>query len=113
MVKIGIGAQKLVFSSLKPGVAAKEVFEKYWKFLVDKDYTDYFLYGPCHGTGVMECEHPFLESDSDYILKEDMTFQVDIFLGDDEFGLRFEDGALITPSGADIFINDYREVIEI
>ena len=61
----------------------------------------------------MECEHPFLESDSDYILEEGMTFQVDIFLGDDEFGLRFEDGALITSSGAEVFVNDYREVIEI
>jgi Xaa-Pro aminopeptidase len=113
LVNIGIGAQELVFSNLKPGIAAKEVFDKYWEFLVEKDYTDFFLYGPCHGTGVMECEHPFLESDSDYILKEGMTFQVDIFLGNDEFGLRFEDGALVTPNGADVFVNDYREVIEI
>jgi hypothetical protein len=42
-----------------------------------------------------------------------MTFQIDIFLGDDEFGLRFEDGALITSSGAEVFVNEYREVIEI
>ncbi len=113
LVKIGIATQEDVISSLKPGIEAKEVFEKYWDFLVSKGYSNYFLYGPCHGTGVMECEHPFLESDSDYTLKEGMTFQVDIFLGDEEFGLRFEDGALITSTGADVFINDYREVIEI
>jgi Xaa-Pro aminopeptidase len=113
LVNIGIATQEKVISTLKPGIEAKKVFETYWDFLVSKGFSNYFLYGPCHGTGVMECEHPFLESDSDYILEEGMTFQVDIFLGDDEFGLRFEDGALITSSGAEIFVNDYREVIEI
>ena len=113
LVNIGIEAEELVISSLKPGIPAKEVFKKYWEFLVSKDYSNYFLYGPCHGTGVMECEHPFLESDSDYLLKEGMAFQVDIFLGDNEFGLRFEDGALITSKGADIFNNKYREIIEL
>jgi Xaa-Pro aminopeptidase len=113
LVNIGIGAQELVISSLKPGIQAKEVFRKYWEFLVSKDYSNFFLYGPCHGTGVMECEHPFLESDSDYLLEEGMAFQTDIFLGDNEFGLRFEDGALITSKGADVFNNKYHEVIEL
>ncbi len=113
LVEIGIATQEEVISTLKPGITAKEVFAKYWDFLTSKDYTDFFLYGPCHGTGVMECEHPFLESDSDYILKEGMAFQVDIYLGNDEFGIRFEDGALITSTGVDVFIDDYRQVIEI
>jgi len=113
LVKIGIEIQKLVISSLKPGILAKDVFKKYWDFLNQKGYSNYFLYGPCHGTGIMECEHPFLESDSNYFLEEGMTFQVDIFLGDDELGLRFEDGALITSGEAEVFNNKYREVIEI
>jgi len=113
LVNIGIGAQELVISSLKPGRPAKEVFKRYWEFLVNKGFSNYFLYGPCHGAGVMECEHPFLESDSEYILEEGMTFQTDIFLGDNEFGLRFEDGVLITSKGADVFNNKYREVIEL
>ncbi|GAH86049.1 unnamed protein product, partial [marine sediment metagenome] len=66
-----------------------------------------------HGTGVMECEHPFLESDSDYLLEEGMAFQIDIFLGDNDLGLRFEDAALITSDGVDVFNNKYREVIEL
>jgi len=113
LVKIGIEAQELVISSLKPGIQAKEIFTKYWKILVNRGFSNYFLYGPCHGTGVMECEHPFLEADSNYLLEEGMTFQVDIFLGDSEFGLRFEDGVLITSKGADVFNNDYREIIEL
>jgi len=113
LVKIGIETQQLVISSLKAGIEAKDVFKRYWDFLVSKGFSNYFLYGPCHGTGVMECEHPFLESDSKYLLEEGMTFQTDIFLGDNEFGLRFEDGALITSGEADVFNDKYREVIEL
>lgn len=113
LVKIGIDAQELVISSLKPGIPAKETFRKYWEFLVNKGYSNYFLYGPCHGTGIMECEHPFLEADSEYLLEEGMTFQGDIFLGNNEFGLRFEDGVVIKSGGVDIFNEKFREVIEL
>lgn len=113
LVKVGIDVQEKVISFLKPRIKAKEVFRKYWDFLGNKGYSNYFLYGPCHGTGIMECEHPFLEADSDYLLEEGMTFQIDIFLGDSEFGLRFEDGVLITSKGVEVFNSDYREVIEI
>jgi Xaa-Pro aminopeptidase len=113
LVQVGIEAQELVISSLKPGIVANEVFKKYWAFLTSRGFADYFLYGPCHGTGIMECEHPFLEADSTYVLEEGMTFQVDIYLGDSDFGLRFEDGAVITSKGAEVFNSRYREIIEL
>jgi Xaa-Pro aminopeptidase len=113
LVEVGIAAQELVIASMKPGVPAKEVFKKYWDFLVSRESAGFFLYGPCHGTGIMECEHPFLEADSGYLLEEGMTFQVDIFLGDRSFGLRFEDGALITSRGAEALNNEYRRIIEL
>jgi Xaa-Pro aminopeptidase len=113
LVKVGMESQQLVIALLKPGIPAKEVFRKYWDFLTSRDFTSYFLYGPCHGTRIMECEHPFLEANSDYLLEEGMTFQVDVFLGDRELGLRFEDGVVITRQGAEAFNNEYREVIEL
>jgi Xaa-Pro aminopeptidase len=113
LVEVGIGAQELVISSLKPGIPAKDVFAKYWEFLAGRGFSNYFLYGPCHGTGIMECEHPFLEANSTYLLEEGMTFQVDIFLGDRELGLRFEDGVVVTGKGAEAFNNDYRKIIEL
>ncbi len=113
LVEVGIGAQERVISSLKPGIQAKEVFKKYWQYLEAKGFTNYFLYGPCHGTGIMECEHPFLEENSSYNLEEGMTFQVDIFLGDQALGLRFEDGVIITDKGAEPFNSEYRKVIEL
>jgi Xaa-Pro aminopeptidase len=60
LVNVGIATQEKVISTLKPGIEAKKVFETYWDFLTSKGFSNYFLYGPCHGTGVMECEHPFL-----------------------------------------------------
>jgi Xaa-Pro aminopeptidase len=113
LVDVGLGAQELVIASMKPGIPAKEIFKKYWDYLVSREAAESFLYGPCHGTGIMECEHPFLEADSGYLLEEGMTFQVDIFLADRSFGLRFEDGALITSRGAEAFNNEYRRIIEL
>ncbi len=113
LVEVGIGAQDRVIAALKPGIPAREVYRAYWDFLTAKGFTSFFLYGPCHGTGIMECEHPFLESNSTYLLEEGMTFQVDVFLGDKEFGLRFEDGALVTASGAEPFTSAHRRVIEL
>jgi Xaa-Pro aminopeptidase len=113
LVDVGIAAQEKVISSIKPGIPANEVFKKYWDFLTSRGFSSYFLYGPAHGTGVMECEHPFLEANSTYLLEEGMTFQVDIFLGDKDFGLRFEDGILVTSNGVDVFNNEYRKVIEL
>jgi Xaa-Pro aminopeptidase len=113
LVEIGIGAHDLVIASLTPGIPAKEVYGKYWDFLTAKGFSSFFLYGPCHGTGIMECEHPFLEANSTYLLEEGMTFQVDVFLGDRDFGLRFEDGALVTATGAEPFTSAYRTVIEL
>ena len=113
LVDVGIGAQECVIASMKPGIPANEVFKSYWSFLEGKGFSRYFLYGPCHGTGIMECEHPFLEANSTYLLEEGMTFQVDIFLGDKDFGLRFEDGVLLTPGGVEVFNTKYRKAIEL
>ena len=89
------------------------MFKKYWNYLENKNYTQYFLYGPCHGTGIMECEHPFLEADSDYDLINGMTFQVDIFLVNPDFGIRFENGVVVREDGVEEFTPEYLEVIEL
>ena len=78
-------------------------------------YEGHILYGPCHGTGLMEGEYPWIESNSDYLLEEGMTFCTCIYLGDDEnrIGMRIEDGFLITKDGTESFSDYRREVIEI
>ena len=45
-----------------------------------RGYYDNYLYGPCHGTGLIEVESAWMESISNYHLAENMTFQVDTFV---------------------------------
>ncbi|KPJ89095.1 MAG: hypothetical protein AMS17_03305 [Spirochaetes bacterium DG_61] len=113
LVQIGVEVQKVVLGTLKAGISAASVFKKYWEYLEKKDATKYFLYGPCHGTGIMENEHPFLEANSDYMLFDGMAYQVDVYLGDENFGIRFEDGVVVREGGVDEFTSRYREIIEL
>jgi len=113
LVEVGVEAQKVVLGTLKAGISAAMVFKRYWECLEKADAKRFFLYGPCHGTGIMECEHPFLEANSDYVLFDGIAFQVDIFLGDGNFGLRFEDGVVVRDKGVEEFTPNYREVIEL
>jgi Xaa-Pro aminopeptidase len=51
----------------------------------------------------MEGEAPWIETSSDYLLKENMTFCADIFLGSNEkkIGLRIEDVIRVTKDGVE------------
>ena len=89
--------------------------DAHYNTLKELGYEGHILYGPCHGTGLMEGEYPWIESNSDYLLEEGMTFCTCIYLGDDknQIGMRIEDGFLITKDGTESFSDYRREVIEI
>jgi Xaa-Pro aminopeptidase len=87
---------------LKPGKAASEICKEYFQFFVDAGYEDNYVYGPCHGTGMIEVEPPWMESNSTYLLEPNMCFQVDSFISGPGFGARWELGATITSSGVEI-----------
>lgn len=63
----------------------------------------------------MEGEAPWIETTSDYLLEENMTFCVDIFLGSNETqtGLRMEDVVCVKKDGAENLTNYPRELFEI
>lgn len=71
------------------------------------------MYGPCHGIGLMECEHPWIETNSDYVLEENFTYQVDSFLHTAQYGARWEDGVRVTADGIEQFSTYRREIIVI
>lgn len=108
---MGLEAERYVNSLLKPRVQAKEVAIKYKKFLTDNGYGDYYLYGPCHSVGLMESEAPWVEENSDFYLRENMIFNLDIYLGNDEMGLRWEDGVLIADNGVENLSEIPEEII--
>jgi Xaa-Pro aminopeptidase len=60
----------------------------------------------------MEGEPPWIESNSDYILRENMTYCVDIFLGDkgSETGFRVEDSVRVGKTGADSMTHYRKEI---
>jgi Xaa-Pro aminopeptidase len=71
------------------------------------------LYGPCHGIGMMEVERPWMESTSIYDLQPNMTFQVDTFFYDVDFGLRWENGVRVTKSGIEQLSKKHMRLIQL
>jgi len=92
-------AHDWTIDQLKAGVMASSIAKDFYKMYVDNGYEKNFVYGPCHGTGMIEVEAPWMETSSDYPLEENMTFQVDTFIMGDGFGCRWEIGAAITKDG--------------
>lgn len=113
LVEFGLEAHYKTMDLMKAGVPAAEVVIKFEEFVKDRGYGEYLLYGPCHAIGLMEVERPWMESSSDYLLEENMTFQVDTFLYTKEFGLRWEDGVRVTKSGVEMLSKVRLEVIEL
>lgn len=84
---------------IKAGVIASDIAKDFYKMYVDNGFKENFVYGPCHGTGMIEVEAPWMETISDYALQENMTFQVDTFISGDGFGVRWEKGIAVTKDG--------------
>jgi Xaa-Pro aminopeptidase len=84
---------------------ACEVSQNYEQYVEQAGMKEYYLYGPCHGLGIIEVEKPWLESCSSYTLQPNMTFQADTFFYDTDFGLRWENGLVLTESGEAEMLN--------
>ena len=91
---------------IKAGVLASDIAKEFYQMYVDAGYKDNFVYGPCHGTGMIEVEAPWMETISDYPLEENMTFQVDTFISGPTFGCRWEKGIAVTKDGC-LSMTDY------
>ena len=98
---------------MKAGVVAGDVATQYEEFFKERGYGDCYMYGPCHGLGMLEVEKPWMESTSKYKLQKNMTFQVDTFVKGADFGLRWETGAVVTDDGVEILSDKVKEVIEL
>jgi len=92
-------AHDWTIDQLKAGVMASDVAKGFYNMYVDNGFKESYVYGPCHGTGMIEVEPPWMETDSNYRLEENMTFQVDTFIMGNGFGCRWEIGAAITKDG--------------
>ncbi len=84
---------------IKAGKLASSIAKEFYNMYVENGFKDSYVYGPCHGTGMIEVEAPWMETTSDYLLQENMTFQVDTFIMGDGFGCRWEKGISVTKDG--------------
>ena len=91
---------------IKAGVMASDVAKQFLQNFKDAGYEKNYVYGPCHGTGMIEVEAPWMETSSDYLLEENMTFQVDTYISGPTFGCRWEKGIAVKKDGYESY-TDY------
>ncbi len=113
ILEFGLEAHHQTAEWLRAGVTASDVAKQYRAYFTEHGRDDLYLYGPCHGLGLIEVEPPWMEETSDYQLVENMTFQIDTFVLTPAFGARWENGAVITLDGVELLSTERMEVIEI
>lgn len=111
LLQVTLDAENKTIDLMKAGVPARKVAIEVREYVTARGYGTSILYGPCHGIGLMECEHPWIESNSNFVLEPNYTFQVDSFLHTSEYGARYEDGVVVTPDGVDEMSTFRRELI--
>ena len=102
VVMFGLEAHKWTQKQVKAGVMASDIAKDFYKFYEENGYKDNFVYGPLHGTGMIEVEAPWVETNSNYKLQPNMCYQIDTFISSDTFGVRWEKGIAVTENGCDV-----------
>jgi Xaa-Pro aminopeptidase len=113
ILEFGLKAHRATASWLRAGVIASDIAKRYRTYFHEQGRDALFLYGPCHGLGLIEVEPPWMEETSDYPLLENMTFQIDTFVVNSEFGARWENGARITADGVELMSGKQMAVLEL
>lgn len=98
---------------IRAGVPASEIARNFYQYYCDNGYEKNFVYGPLHGTGMIEVEAPWVETSSDYLLQPNMTFQIDTFISTDTFGVRWEKGIAVTECGCEVLSPEIGELYEL
>ncbi len=99
IVNFCLEAHKWTCEQVKAGVWAADIAKDFLKLFQDNGFGPNYVYGPCHGTGMIEVEAPWMETSSEYNLEKNMTFQVDTFISGPTFGCRWEKGIVVKEGG--------------
>jgi len=111
LMSVALEAVEGALRDIRPGVAARDVFKNYHSTLARYGFEEFTLYGPAHGTGTSEVEGLWLGAGSDTVIQPGMQFNIDVWLSDGQYGLRYEDGILVTETGVEELTSYRREVI--
>ncbi|MGI5877296.1 MAG: M24 family metallopeptidase [Christensenellales bacterium] len=113
IVEFGLEAHRWTERQLRAGVVSGSIAKNFYDMYCERGFRDNFVYGPCHGIGMIEVEAPWMESSSEYTLKPNMTFQIDTFVSGSTFGIRWEKGIVITESGCESLSPPIGEIYEL
>lgn len=98
---------------LAPGVPAADIARGYEQLFSAAGRQESYVYGPCHGLGLIEVEAPWMETSSEYLLQPGMTFQIDSFGMGSDFGVRWEKPIAIREDGIELLSPEIGEIFEL
>ena len=113
LMDAALEAVHYALGAIRPGKRAADVFQGYYDILARHGYASFTLYGPAHGTGHAEVEGLWLAKQADFAIVPNMLFNIDIWLCDGTYGMRWEDGVLVTLDGVRELTSWRREIIEL
>ncbi len=111
MMQVCLECMNDTISMMHPGVAFAEVYEKFMTKLKRNGFEGLNLYGPAHGTGLQEVDGPWVDNRGSLVFQPGMVFNIDIWVADSEYGIRYEDGVLVTETGLEQLSSYGREII--
>jgi len=88
-------------AAMRPGAPFAKIYDDFQLKLEKRGFSGLNLYGPAHGSGLQEVDGPWVDNRSDRVLEPSMAFNIDIWISDGRYGVRLEDGILITSNGAE------------
>jgi Xaa-Pro aminopeptidase len=113
LVEFCLEMHKWTYDQIREGVVACDIAKRFYDKFVAAGRKDNYTYGPCHGTGLIEVEAPWMETSSVYNLKENMTFQVDTFVSGPSYGMRWETGIAVRKGGYELLSRPIGKIYEI
>ena len=111
MMQVCLDCMNDTIAMMRPGVAFAEVYEKFMVKLKKNGFEGLNLYGPAHGTGLQEVDGPWVDNRGSMVFQPGMVFNIDIWVADSSYGIRYEDGVLVTETGLEQLSSFRREII--
>jgi Xaa-Pro aminopeptidase len=101
-MEVAVAAQKATMEAMRPGTPGSKVEGAARRVVEAAGLGEYFLYCGVHSVGVIEFEPPIFGPGNHRPLQTDMILSIDVPLFHAPWGgLRYEDGYLITETGAE------------
>lgn len=113
VVEFCLEAHRFTEQRIRAGRRASDIAREFYRFYRENGMESGYVYGPCHGTGMIEVEAPWMETDSDYLLEKNMTFQIDTFVSAPTFGVRWEKGIAVTETGCSAMTEYLKKPVEL